>query len=64
MTASRPNIERIILIPWNGENHIIHNCCDSDAKAVKQALNQLCRKEGKPIGSIKVNIDDVLIKLK
>jgi len=56
--------ERIILLPYNGENHILTNCESSDARAVKEALRELCRREGKPAGSIKINMDEVLIKLK
>jgi hypothetical protein len=55
-------LERIILIPYGGENHIIHNCEKSDAKAVKQAIRELARLEGK--NHIKVDLKDVLIKLK
>lgn len=57
-------LERVLLIPYNGENHIIHVCANSDAKAVKQALKELCRREGKPVGSIKIDMNDVIIKIK
>jgi hypothetical protein len=56
--------ERLILIPYAGENHMFTVCEQSDAKAVKQALRELCRREGKPQGSIKVSMKDVLIHLK
>jgi len=59
-----PHIERIVLIPWNGENHIITNCENSDARAIKEAMHELERRQGKMRGSIKINMKDVLIKLK
>ena len=59
-----PAIERIVLIPWNGENHIITNCEKSDARAIKEAIHTLEKRLGKMRGSIKINPKDVLIKLK
>lgn len=59
-----PCISRILLIPYNGGNHIVKNCESSDARAIKEALHEVERREGKMRGSIKVDYKDVLIKLK
>jgi len=59
-----PHIERIILLPYNGENHIFTNCEKSDARAIKEATHELERQQGKMRGSIKIEPKDVLIKLK
>ena len=59
-----PSITRILLIPYGGENHIITNCESSDARAVKEAVHEVERREGKRRGGIKVKFEDVLITLK
>lgn len=59
-----PSITRILLIPYAGENHIVKNCESSDAKAVKEAVHEVERREGKMRGSIKIRFEDVLINLK
>ena len=59
-----PRCERILLIPYGGQNHIIKNCESSDARAVKEAVHELERREGKMRGSIKIKFNDVLITLK
>lgn len=59
-----PHCERILLIPYNGENHIVKNCESSDAKAIKAAVHEVERRLGKMRGSIKVKFEDVLINLK
>jgi len=59
-----PSIERILLIPYGGENNIVKNCESSDARAVKEAVHEVERREGKMRGSIKIKFNEVLITLK
>ena len=63
-----PKIERVVLLPYEGENYIYTVYAHSDARAILDATHKLEKELGKMRGSLKKKIesvlDNVLVKLK
>lgn len=63
-----PQIERYILLHHNQRNYEFHNFEDSDAKAIRRAINALERDLGMVRGGLvkyfRRNPDNVIVRIK